>query len=64
MAATKKVQGVDIENKLSFNTNISGLQQAKSALEDIQKKSFLELKIVDYSSAKGVEEATKKLDAA
>ena len=64
MAAKKKVQGVDIENKLSFNTNISGLQQAKSALEDIQKKSFLELKIVDYSSAKGVEEATKKLDAA
>lgn len=64
MATQKKVPGVEIENKLSFKSDISGLQAARSALEDIQKKSFLELQIIDYSSAKGVEEAAKKLDAA
>lgn len=62
--AGRQVNGGTIKFDTKFNSDISGLQQAKSALEDIQKKSFLELKIVDYSSAKGVEEATKKLDAA
>lgn len=62
--AGKQVNGGTIKFDTKFTSDISGLQQAKSALEDIQKKSFLELKIVDYSSAKGVEEAAKKLDAA
>lgn len=62
--AGKQVNGGTVKFDTKFTSDISGLQQAKSALEDIQKKSFLELKIVDYSSAKGVEEATRKLDAA
>ena len=62
--AGRQVNGGTIKFDTKFNSDISGLQQAKSALEDIQKKSVFELKIIDYSSAKGVEEATKKLDAA
>lgn len=62
--AGRQVNGGTVTIGTKFTSDISGLQQAKSALEDIQKKSFLELKIVDYSSAKGVEEATRKLDIA
>ena len=62
--AGRQVNGGTVTIGTKFTSDISGLQQAKSALEDIQKKSFLELKIVDYSSAKGVEEATRKLDTA
>ena len=62
--AGRQVNGGTVKFDTKFTSDISGLQQAKSALEDIQKKSFLELKIVDYSSAKGVEEATRKLDIA
>ena len=62
--AGRQVNGGTVTIGTKFTSDISGLQQAKSALEDIQKKSFLELKIVDYSSAKGVEEATRKLNIA
>lgn len=62
--AGRQVNGGTVTIGTKFTSDISGLQQAKSALEDIQKKSFIELKIVDYSSAKGVEEATRKLNIA
>lgn len=62
MATQKKVPGVEIENKLSFKTDISGLQAAKSALQEIRSGNVVSLKL-DASST-GMEEMQNRLNAA